>query len=165
VRRLRGEAADLAGELVLGHLCEAAQVAPLVPHSPILVYLQQHLWEAGPRDGLFVAAVAISMLQMCYTRRVVLHLEWSCCVVLLNKQTPTSEACLPALHSTRQWPEANLAKRGLFVAQDILTEMNSPDGACPICLLRFAGAGGSPQGSPEAADQPIKLQCYHCMHR
>ena len=26
MRRLRDEAADLAGELVLGHLCEAAQV-------------------------------------------------------------------------------------------------------------------------------------------
>ena len=28
LRRLRSEAAALAGELVLGHLCEAAQVGP-----------------------------------------------------------------------------------------------------------------------------------------
>ena len=50
-------------------------------------------------------------------------------------------------------------------AQDILTELNSPEGDCPICLLPLAGAASGAEPVSAAVDQPVKLPCYHCLHR
>ena len=50
-------------------------------------------------------------------------------------------------------------------AQDILTELNSPDGDCPICLLPLAGEEDVAESVSAADERPVKLPCYHCLHR
>ena len=49
-------------------------------------------------------------------------------------------------------------------AQDILTDFNTPEGDCPICLLPFASVANAAEQLPVAAEQPVKLPCYHCLH-
>ena len=49
--------------------------------------------------------------------------------------------------------------------QDILTEFNTPEGDCPICLLPLADAPSAAEPVSAAAYQTVKLPCYHCLHR
>jgi hypothetical protein len=67
--------------------------------------------------------------------------------------------------TSRQWRRLPHISRSLPDVQDILTEFNSPDGDCPICLLPLAGAAGAAEPVLATADQPVKLPCYHCLHR
>ena len=108
------------------------------------------------------------MPQLRSNRRLLLLSNLSCCAALLSASTqlPLHRACLLDTSWLDTWSLEWAGKAYVFpVAQDFLTEMNSPDGACPICLLPLAAGNGSRPVPSMAAEQPVKLQCYHCMHR